>query len=960
MSDIIVKQLAQIVGTPVDLMLQQLQQAGIPASSPDDSITDEQKLKLLEFIRQGQQSQAAVKPTLSVKRRSVSERKITGVQGKKNTVTVEVRRKKRAAQRADTPQQATDHPTTAPADSNRSQELTKKLEAESNALRQVKEQNDLAAKEKLIAAEKAEETPVNETTEEIVETVEIAETVETVAVTPPIPTENMQKTEETPAAKAEESKPKPSTEKPKTPAAAATPEATKPPTAVKAKTPAAPAEPPKRRVGDINFFEEARKRKAEASAAAKQEAATLLKKRPSRKPKPKVATPAATSTPTKAATPTTANANKPADAAAKNKKKKPFQGRDGGSKLHMAGGDSRRRKKKGGRRQQHVNIERSTKHGFEKPVAPVSKEIEIPDTIVLSDLAMKLSVQSTEIIKRLMSLGVMATINQSLDQDTAILVTEELGHKGIPMAAIEEDDAALADTVLDIHAGDFEEFSRPPVVTIMGHVDHGKTSLLDYIRSSRVTAGEAGGITQHIGAYHVETENGIVSFLDTPGHAAFSSMRARGAQATDIVIVVVAADDSVMPQTREAIKHTRAAGVPLIVAINKMDKENADPERVKSDLSALEVIPEEWGGDDVFVEVSAITGQGVDNLLESILLVSEIQELKARQEGPATGTVVEASIEKGRGAVATVLVQEGTLKQGDMVLCGQQYGRVRAMLDELGKPTKVAGPSIPVSILGLSGVPSAGDDMIVLPNERKAREVAEIRRHRERETRLSAQQAAKLEALFSHMENGEVSKVNLLVKADVQGSVEALTESLNKLSTDEVKVNIVLAGVGGINEGDVNLAQAANAVMIAFNVRADAAAKRIASESGVDIRYYSIIYETIDDVKAAMNGLLKPELREEFLGIAEVKDVFRSTAMGPVAGCLIVDGVVKRGLPIRVLRNNVVVYEGELESLRRHKDDVNEVRTGTECGIAVKNYNDVQPGDQIECFQRTEIARTID
>lgn len=942
MSDIIVKQLAQIVGTPVDLMLKQLQEAGIPATSPDDSITDEQKLKLLEFIREGQQSKAAVKPTLSVKRRSVSERKITGVQGKKNTVTVEVRRKKRTAQRPAASQQTTDIPATDPADSNRSQELAKKLEAESNALRQVKEQNDQAAKEKLAAeneaaaaSEPSEELPTAEAAPESTP-VQAEETPTPEAEEAPV-VEEIAQTEETPVAEEAES----------------APEATAP--IAEAETPSAPAEPPKRRVGDINFFEEARKRKAEASAAAKQEAASLLKKRPSRKPK--VTTPAAT--PTKTATTANANANKPGDAT-KSKKKKPFQGRDGGSQLHMKGGDSRRRKKKGGRRQQQVTIERSGKHAFEKPVAPVSKEIEIPDTIVLSDLAMKLSVQSTEIIKKLMSLGVMATINQSLDQDTAILVTEELGHKGTPMEAIEEDDAALADAVLDIHEGDYEELARPPVVTIMGHVDHGKTSLLDYIRSSRVTAGEAGGITQHIGAYHVETENGIVSFLDTPGHAAFSAMRARGAQATDIVIVVVAADDSVMPQTREAIEHTRAAGVPLIVAINKMDKENADPERVKSDLSALEVIPEEWGGDDVFVEVSAVTGQGVDNLLESILLVSEIQELKARQEGPATGTVVEASIEKGRGAVATVLVQEGTLNQGDMVLCGQQYGRVRAMLDDMGKPTKEAGPSIPVSILGLSGAPSAGDDMIVLPNERKAREVAEIRRNKERETRLSAQQAAKLEALFSHMENGEVSKVNLLVKADVQGSVEALRDSLNKLSTDEVKVNIVSAGVGGINEGDVNLAQAASAVMIAFNVRADAAAKRIASESGVDIRYYSIIYETIDDVKAAMNGLLKPELREEFLGIAEVKDVFRSTAMGPVAGCLIVDGVVKRGLPIRVLRDNVVVYEGELESLRRHKDDVNEVRTGTECGIAVKNYNDVQPGDQIECFKRTEVARTID
>jgi translation initiation factor IF-2 len=495
----------------------------------------------------------------------------------------------------------------------------------------------------------------------------------------------------------------------------------------------------------------------------------------------------------------------------------------------------------------------------------------------------------------------------------------------------------------------------------MGHVDHGKTSLLDYIRESRVAAGEAGGITQHIGAYHVETKNGIVSFLDTPGHAAFTAMRARGAKATDIVVVVVAADDSVMPQTKEAIEHTRAAGVPLIVAINKIDKENADPERVKSDLSALEVIPEDWGGDDVFVEVSAITGQGVDDLLDSILLVSEMQDLKAPIDGAASGVVVEASIEKGRGAVATVLVQKGTLKKGDMVLCGQEYGRIRAMIDDTGKATESAGPSIPVSILGLSGAPASGAEMIVVPNERKAREIANLRRSKERDTRLSSQQAAKLEALFANMGSGNsVQQVNIIIKADVHGSVEALKESLIKLSTDEVKVNVVTSGVGGINEGDVNLAQASNSIMIAFNVRADAAAKRHASESGIEIRYYSIIYEAIDDVKDAMSGMLAPELREEFVGLAEVKDVFRSSAMGAVAGCLIVDGHVSKGLPIRVLRDSVVIYEGELESLRRHKDDVKEVRTGTECGIAVKNYNDVKPGDQIECFKRTEVARTID
>ena len=556
-----------------------------------------------------------------------------------------------------------------------------------------------------------------------------------------------------------------------------------------------------------------------------------------------------------------------------------------------------------------------------------------------------------------MGMGVMATINQTLDQDTAILVIEELGHKAVPFITQDEDEALLATIISD--NTEYETHSRPPVVTIMGHVDHGKTSLLDYIRESRVTAGEAGGITQHIGAYHVDTPSGTITFLDTPGHAAFSSMRARGSQATDIVIVVVAADDSVMPQTKEAIKHARAAGVPIIIAINKIDKENADPERVKSDLSALEVIPEEWGGEDLFVSVSAITGEGIDTLLDSILLIAEMQELKAPIEGAASGLVIEASIEKGRGAVATVLIQNGTLKTGDIVLCGREYGRVRAMLNDTGKPTKSVGPSMPVSILGLSGAPNAGDEMLVVSNERKAREIAEVRRHKERESRLSAQQAAKLEALFASMGKGEVSQLNILIKADVQGSVEALSESLLRLSTDEVKVNIVSSGVGGINEGDANLANAASAVIIAFNVRADATARRTTSESGVDIRYYSIIYEAIDDVRDALSGLLAPELREEFVGLASVKDVFRSSSLGPIAGCLIIDGTIKQGHAIRVLRDNVVIYEGELESLRRHKDNVNEVHTGTECGIGVKNYNDIKAGDQIECFKRTEVARTL-
>ena len=494
----------------------------------------------------------------------------------------------------------------------------------------------------------------------------------------------------------------------------------------------------------------------------------------------------------------------------------------------------------------------------------------------------------------------------------------------------------------------------------MGHVDHGKTSLLDYIRKSRVTSGEAGGITQHIGAYHVETDKGIITFLDTPGHAAFSAMRARGAQATDIVVLVVAADDGAMPQTKEAVEHARAAGVPMVIAVNKIDKENADPDRVKNDLAALEVIPEEWGGENIFVNVSAITGEGVDALLDAILLQAEVLELAAVDKGNAKGIVVEATLDKGRGPVATVLVQSGLLQQGQLLLAGTQFGRVRAMYDESSKSIKTAGPSMPAVVLGLSGVPNAGDEVFVVENERKAKEFAETREARIRENKLSDQQKAKLQGMFDAMAEGEVAEINILIKADVQGSSEAIRESLEKLSTDEVRAKLVSTGVGGINESDINLAAASDAIVIGFNVRADAAAKRVAGDHGIEIRYYSVIYDIIDDIKAVMSGMLTPEQQEKIIGLAEVKDVFRSPKFGDVAGSIVVDGVVRKGQPIRVLRDNVVIYEGELESLRRFKDAVEEVRMGTECGIAVKNYNDVKPGDQIEVFERIEVARSLD
>lgn len=631
--------------------------------------------------------------------------------------------------------------------------------------------------------------------------------------------------------------------------------------------------------------------------------------------------------------------------------------RYGRKELHVKeGGHQTSRKPKFKKGQRQVRNTENL-HAFEKPTAPVVRNVEVPEAISVADLAQKMAVKAGDVIKTLMQMGTMATINQVLDQDTAILVVEEMGH--IVSATINEDDFEK-ELVENVAQEGAERVGRPPVVTIMGHVDHGKTSLLDYIRKSRVASGEAGGITQHIGAYHVTTNKGIVTFLDTPGHAAFSAMRARGAQATDIVVLVVAADDGVMPQTKEAIEHARAAEVPMVVAINKIDKENADPERVKNELAALEVIPEDWGGENIFVNVSAMTGEGIDDLLDAIILQSEVLELKAVDTGNAKGIVVEASLDRGRGPVATVLVQSGQLAKGQILLAGTQYGRVRSMYDESAKMIKTAGPSMPVVVVGLSGVPNAGDEVFVVENERKAREFAQIRETKIRETKLAEQQKAKLQGMFDAMTEGEVAEVNVLIKSDVQGSSEAIRDALNKLSTDEVRVKLIATGVGGINESDINLAAASAAVVIGFNVRADAAAKRVAGDYGVDIRYYSVIYNIIDDIKAAMSGLLTPETRETIIGLAEVKDVFRSPRYGDVAGSIVIEGVVRKGQPIRVLRENVVIYEGELESLRRFKDAVEEVRMGTECGIAVKNYNDVRAGDQIEVFERIEVARSLE
>ena len=606
------------------------------------------------------------------------------------------------------------------------------------------------------------------------------------------------------------------------------------------------------------------------------------------------------------------------------------------------------------RRQKSHHSSSLTDHSFAVPTAPVVREVMIPESISVADLAQKMSVKAAEVVKRMMQMGGMVTINQVIDQDTAAIIVEEMGHTPVMTKADAiEDDILIADSV------ESELKSRPPVVTIMGHVDHGKTSLLDYIRRAKVAAGEAGGITQHIGAYHVDTDKGSITFLDTPGHAAFTAMRARGAQCTDIVILIVAADDGVKPQTIEAIQHAKAAKVPIIVAVNKIDKEDADPEKVKTELSQYNVIPEAWGGESMFCDISAKQGTGIDALLDTILLQAEVLELKAMATGPAKGVIIESRLDKGRGPVATVLVQQGRLSKNDIVLAGMQYGSVRKLIDDRGEATQSVGPSMPVEILGLSGTPSAGDEVVVVVSERKAREVAMFRQGKFREVKLAKQQAAKLDNLFSQVKESKVSTLNIVLKADVQGSVEALIESLENLSTDEVKVNMVSSGVGGINESDVNLALASQAIMIGFNVRADATARRLVDKEGVDLHYYSIIYNAIDEVKAALTGMLKPIFKDQIIGLADVRDVFRSSKFGTIAGSMVVEGTIKRNNPIRILRDNVVIFEGSLESLKRFKEDVNDVRMGNECGIGVKGYTDVHVGDQIEVFETIEVIRKL-
>ncbi len=842
MAEVTVKQLAEVVGIPVERLLTQLGEAGLGERTADETISDDDKLELLSFLRNshGKQAETGAEPKkITLRRKSVSELKQTGSQrGTSKKVSVEFRGKRTYAMRKDL---AAEEAARRDEEQRAQEERRKQQAEEAEALRQAQQAAlDAAAAEEL-ARKEAEEA--------------------------------------------------------------------------------------------------ARKAEEEAKRAAEEAAQQVAK------PKPAATEAAATTTD-------------------KKPKKRKERGRDeredrdtryGRKELHVAGDGGNRRRKKKSKSTSSVHRQgSSSQHGFALPSAPIVREVPIPETISVAELAQKMSIKVAEVIKVMMNLGSMVTINQVLDQETAALVVEELGHtpRLLKENQVEEDLISVSEEEGELH-------TRAPVVTIMGHVDHGKTSLLDHIRKTRVAAGEAGGITQHMGAYHVETDKGMVTFLDTPGHAAFTAMRARGAEVTDIVVLIVAADDGVKPQTIEAIQHARAASVPMVVVVNKIDKPEADPDRVKQELSQHEVIPEDWGGDTMFFNVSAKTGAGIDELLDGLLLLAEVLEFKAPVSGHARGTVIESSLDKGRGAVATVLVQSGTLHKGDMILVGQEFGRVRAMMDEGGRYINEAGPSIPVVILGLSGVPSAGDDAVAVADERKAREVALFRQGKLRDVRIARQKAANLANMFSQMDQTKVDILNILLKADVQGSVEALNESLTKLSTNEVAVKIISSGVGGITESDINLALASSAIVIGFNVRADAAARRLTEDSDVDLRYYSVIYDAIDEVKLALGGMLSPEIKEEIVGLAEVRDVFKSPKFGAIAGCLVLEGTVKRNSPIRVLRDNVVIYEGELESLRRFKDDVNEVKAGVECGIGVKNYNDVKPGDQIEVFDRIEVQRKL-
>jgi translation initiation factor IF-2 len=946
MASTTVAQLAAELNRPATALLEQLQSAGVKKASTDDTLSESDKERLLDFLRSAHGTVGSgERKKITLTRKSTSEIKQADSSGKARTIQVEVRKKRTFVKRDDAPA-GVEEPAAPVIDDAELQRREEEAQAQAELLR--RQEEDLVEKRRLREEQEQREREAAEVRAR----------------------EAAQRAAEEAAAALAAAAGKGKGEKTAEPAKGAAPAA------------AAPvAEPPKPALRVIKAADVVNEEVQRAADLAKRRKAAedearairdmmnapkkvLVAKKPEEPAKPateikgtihkKAGAPAAPGT-------TAATAAKPGDKKSVKSEKLSSSWADDAAKKRAlksrsdgpaGGARAGWRAPRGGRRGERSDGSTSS---FVAPAEQQTQEVHIPETISVADLAHKMSVKASEVIKQLMKLGQMVTINQQLDQETAMIVVEEMGHKAFA-AKLDDPEAFLAE---DETESEHEELARAPVVTVMGHVDHGKTSLLDYIRRSRVAAGEAGGITQHIGAYHVETPRGMITFLDTPGHAAFTAMRARGAKATDIVILVVAADDGVMPQTKEAIHHAKAAKVPIVVAMNKIDKPEANAERVRSELVAEQVVPEDFGGDSPFVPVSAKTGQGVDALLEQVLLQAEVLELKAPIEAPAKGLVIEAQLDKGRGPVATVLVQSGTLKKGDVVLAGSSYGRVRAMLDEDGKQTESAGPSIPVEIQGLTEVPQAGDEFMVLGDERRAREVATFRQGKYRDVKLAKRQAAKLETMMEQMGQGDVQTLALIIKADVQGSQEALAQSLVKLSTDEVRVQIVHAAVGGISESDINLAIASKAVIIGFNTRADAGARKLAESNGVDIRYYNIIYDAVDEVKAAMTGMLAPEQKEEVIGTAEIRTVFVASKIGTVAGSMVTAGVVRRGARFRLLRDNVVVYTGEVESVRRLKDDVREVATGFECGIKLKNYNEIKEGDQLEFFEVKEVARTL-
>jgi translation initiation factor IF-2 len=931
MAEVTVSQFAEVLKVPVDRLLVQLDQAGIKVDGPDDRISDDAKLELLTHLRRshgsGDDGDAAPRK-ITLKRKTQQELKLASAQGRARTVNVEVRRQRTYIKRDVLEEQARQQQDEIDA---KRREIEEAARRESERVENERRERERVESENLRRAE--EEQARKKAAEEARRVAEQRAREEA----------ERREREREEAAQAQK--------RAAETAAAPAPAARKGAPGAPATTSAEPAAPPVPAAptfvprivstGRVQSHPRPQPKAAEPAQRAPQ---------PSQRAQQPSQQRAQQQQPSQKAPPVAAAPPPAAPAAAVDDKGATRYGRQ---ELHVAGDVSSRYKKKRRTKSRPTSPGPEGRHGFEMPTAPVVREVGIGETVTVAELAQKMAVKANEVIKVLMNIGVMATINQPLDRDTAVLVVEEMGHtpKVLKENQIEEDLQGVAGQDADLEP-------RPPVVTVMGHVDHGKTSLLDYIRSTKVAAGEAGGITQHIGAYHVETPKGVITFLDTPGHAAFTAMRARGAKATDVVVLVVAADDGVMPQTVEAIQHARAAGVPIVVAVNKIDKTDADPDKVRTELSKHDVIPEEWGGQTIFVNVSARTGAGIDALLDSILLQAEILELRAPRDGLASGIVIESSVEKGRGAVATVLVKKGTLRMGDPILAGSEFGRVRAMFDETGAAVQEAAPSMPVVVLGLASPPNAGDDLLVVESERKAREVALYRQGKFRDVKL-ARQAPRSEDVFAQMGEEKAGVVSILIKADVQGSAEALRESLDKLSTPEVQVRVLGSTLGGITVSDVQLAAASKALIIGFNVRADAGARDAIKETGVEVRYYSIIYEAIDDVRQMMSGMLKPEIKETIVGVAQVREVFRSSKFGVVAGCLVTEGLVKRNNPIRVLRDNVVIFEGALESLRRFKDEAGEVRAGTECGIGVKNYQDVRVGDQIECYSRVEVARTL-